>query len=266
MARSLDPKKIKSAQRVLEVLEFFSGDRQECTVMDIARQYGYPQSSTSELLSCLVTLGFLRRDRWSRTYKPTARAAMLGAWVQPERFRYGQVAQMMDELACELGATVFLSHRVDVAMQIAHTAPGGVKECDRRPGENLQLLHSAPGKAFLSTHCTSDTKKIVHRINAECEDKDRIKTEEFLNELKTIRSKGYAISHSDEDYAFVSIQLPSELADEPLILTAEMSRKDFDSRLDYVVQTLRGAVARAFGSRERNFENASVVSFMERAI
>ena len=38
MGKSLDPKKIKSAQRVLEVLEFFNSDRQECTVMDIARQ------------------------------------------------------------------------------------------------------------------------------------------------------------------------------------------------------------------------------------
>ena len=51
MGRALDPKKIKSAQRVLEVLEYFTHDREEATVMDIARAMGYPQSSTSELLS-----------------------------------------------------------------------------------------------------------------------------------------------------------------------------------------------------------------------
>src|SRR4051812_41901306 len=106
MGRALDPKKIKSAQRVLEVLEFFNGERQEGTVMDIARAYDYPQSSTSELLSCLVALGYLRRDAYARTYKPAARVAVLGAWTQPSLFRKGALLPLMDELAEEAGATV----------------------------------------------------------------------------------------------------------------------------------------------------------------
>ena len=96
MARSLDPKKIKSARRALEVLEYFQGDRTEATVMDIARSMGYPQSSTSELLSCLVALGYLTRNRAARTYKPTARVAVLGARVQPKLFRDGRLLGKTD--------------------------------------------------------------------------------------------------------------------------------------------------------------------------
>ena len=103
MFRSLSPKKIKSAERVLEVLRYFNADREEATVMDIAREMGYPQSSTSELLRCLVMLGYLHRDRYARTYRPTARVALLGAWVQPKLFRRGHLLPMLDRLAEETG-------------------------------------------------------------------------------------------------------------------------------------------------------------------
>src|SRR3954466_2294641 len=109
MANGPDPKKIKSAQRGLEGLEYFNDERQEASVMDIARSMGYPQSSTSELLSCLVALGYLHRDRYARTYRPSARVALLGAWVQPTFFRHGRLLPMMDELAAESGASVVLA-------------------------------------------------------------------------------------------------------------------------------------------------------------
>jgi hypothetical protein len=52
-----DAKRIKSAERVLQVLEYFSTRQQsEATVMDIAKAHGLPQSSTSELLKCLTAL------------------------------------------------------------------------------------------------------------------------------------------------------------------------------------------------------------------
>src|SRR5262245_9190868 len=127
MARTLDPKKIKSAQRVLEVLEYFNSERQRGTVMDIARTYGYPQSSTSELLSCLVALGYLRLDLRARTYRPSARVAMLGSWVQPDLFRHGAALTLMDELAGDVGATVMLASRVGLAAQVFQVVgPNGV--------------------------------------------------------------------------------------------------------------------------------------------
>ena len=106
MVKSLDPKKIKSAQRALEVLEYFSDARPTATVMDIARSMGYPQSSTSELLNCLVSLGYLNRDRDQRTYRPTARVAVIGSSVQPELFRKGRLLAILDHLAEETGGIV----------------------------------------------------------------------------------------------------------------------------------------------------------------
>ena len=168
MGSSVDPKKIKSAQRVLEVLEFFDDERQEATVMDIARAMGYPQSSTSELLGCLVVLGYLHRDRYARTYRPTARAAVLGAWVQPTLFRHGRLLPMMDQLAAESGAAVVLASKVGVEVQYIHTVtPAGVSAEAWTPGSHGRLLHTAAGRALLSTSDNDLVRKLVHRLNAE---------------------------------------------------------------------------------------------------
>lgn len=266
MGKSLDPKKIKSAQRVLEVLEFFDRERQECTVMDIAREYGYPQSSTSELLSCLVALGYLRRDMWSRTYKPTARAAMLGAWVQPRRFRHGLIASMMDELAEETGASILLASRIGVDVQVAHSVLRDGTGDSFKAGVSLLLLHSAPGKVLLSTNCITNTKKIVHRINAECDEEQRVKADEFLQELKTVRTQGYAVSFHEDGWGMISIQLPSSAEEESLALTVVVAAEELDGRLDDIVQVLRGAIARAFGTRDKSFEGKSAVGLMGRAV
>lgn len=245
MARSLDPKKIKSAQRVLEVLEYFNKDRQEGTVMDIARTFNYPQSSTSELLSCLVALGYLRRDLRARTYKPSARVAVLGAWVQPELFRHGELLPMMDVLAEDCAAEVFLASRVGVAVQVFHT----VRACDgeaMRPGDTIRLLSTAPGKVLLTTIDRDQVRKLVHRINAESADHLRVRADDLIEELDQIRARGFALQ-TDEGEAMISVLVPQSGGAEPLAITLRAASADVEMNLESYVSQLRAAVSRHVG-------------------
>ncbi|MGZ3338702.1 MAG: helix-turn-helix domain-containing protein, partial [Reyranella sp.] len=50
---------IKSAERALAILEYFQEKRRAATVGDIAGALSLPQSSTSMLVKCLVSLGYL---------------------------------------------------------------------------------------------------------------------------------------------------------------------------------------------------------------
>ncbi len=247
MARSLDPKKIKSAQRVLEVLEYFNSERREGTVMDIARTYGYPQSSTSELLSCLVALGYLRRDLRARTYKPSARVAMLGAWVQPDLFRHGAALSLMDELAADVGATIMIASRVGLGAQVFQVVePQNAGASMITTGQSMLLMHSAPGKALLSCMRADELKKLVHRMNAESEEALRVRFEDLSAELDQVRSKGFAVSCAD-GVAMVSVLLPRKAEDEPLALTIVVPEQRVEANLDHFVQALRGAVSRHIG-------------------
>jgi DNA-binding IclR family transcriptional regulator len=247
MARALDPKKIKSAQRVLEVLEYFNSDREEATVMDIARSMGYPQSSTSELLSCLVALGYLHRDRFARTYRPSARVALIGAWVQPSFFRQGCLLPMMDDLAQQSDAPVVLATKVGLEVQYIHAvAPQG--DASRwTPGAKAPLLHSAAGKALISTMDTELVRKVVHRLNAEAEAEMRVSADALVDDLRAIRAQGYSVGAQEFGGGMVAVLLPQATAEEQLVLGICGPSADVAERTEDYVRLLRAAVARHLG-------------------
>ena len=72
---------VKSAARVLEIFEYFGDERRALSLKDIVARLAYPQSSTTNLLKSLTTLGYLNYDRATRTYLPTFRVARLGQWL-----------------------------------------------------------------------------------------------------------------------------------------------------------------------------------------
>jgi len=248
MGRALDPKKIKSAQRVLEILEYFNAERREGTVMDIARTYGYPQSSTSELLSCLVALGYLRRDLYARTYKPSARVAVLGAWIQPHLFRKGYLLPLMDELAADTDATVVLASKVGLEVQVFHVvAPQAGDRIDIKTGDSTLLLHSAPGKVLLTTFGQEYLRKLVHRLNAESPEALRVRFDELTADLAKVRAAGYAVSRIDDERAMISVLLPQSGSEEQLALAICASPEAIAADEDRYVQLLRAAISRHLG-------------------
>jgi len=248
MGRMLDPKKIKSAQRALEVLEYFNAERGEATVMDIARAMGYPQSSTSELLSCLVVLGYLHRDRYARTYRPSARVALLGAWVQPRLFRDGSLLPMMDDLADQTGLTIALATKIDLQIQFIHEVQG--RESPRHRSfdhKNTLLLHSASGKTLLSQLDQSLVRQIVHRLNADSEPEMRVSFDTLSAELDDIRTKGYALGQDGEGGAMIAVLLPQSDGHELLSLGIWGPDGALAADTDRYVNMVRSAISRHLG-------------------
>jgi DNA-binding IclR family transcriptional regulator len=242
MVKSLDPKKIKSAQRALEVLEYFSDARPTATVMDIARSMGYPQSSTSELLNCLVALGYLDRDRDARTYRPTARVAVIGSSVQPELFRKGRLLAILDHLAEEAGVSVTLAHRVGMAMQHIHIVQGPDASIGVDPVASLAT--STVGQTLLATYDPLLVRKLVLRINAESpEDESRICANELADTLRAASIKGYAVQ-IDADQGSLAMLIPQTRGTHPLALAVHGPADMFETHLDWLLQMVRGAVAR----------------------
>jgi DNA-binding IclR family transcriptional regulator len=234
---------------VLEVLEYFNDQRTEASVMDIARSMGYPQSSTSELLSCLVALGYLHRDRYARTYRPSARVALLGAWVQPSLFRHGRLLPMMDELAQESGASVVLATKAGLEVQIIHAiSVTPEEEIYWSTGAKAPLLHSAVGKALLSTTDPDLVRKLVHRLNADAEPEMRVSYDTLAEDLRQIRADAYASSgFLEAGGGITAVLLPQTHSDEQLVLGICGLSKDFAEHTEDYVRMLRAAVARHLG-------------------
>lgn len=223
---------IKSAHRVLEILEHFDQDRRHATVMDMARTLNYPQSSTSELLRCLTRLGYLHYDRFRRTYSPTARVALLGAWVKPALFRGGPVLSAIDEVARQTGETVVLSCSANYAVQYLHVIHGaGPDAWEAHGGETRSILHSPEGRLLLSSYRNEHIRSALHRLNAEEFDAERrVKVAEAVVELSALRERGWSIETEEDGSGCVSVMLPLRRNLERLAISVHASAEVIEQR------------------------------------
>lgn len=242
MRRTAEAKPIKSAQRVFEVLEYFSEDRPEACVTDISRAYGYPQSSASELLSYMVHLGYLRRGSRNRTFRLSMRVAMLGAWVQPQLVRSGKLLRLMDDIADATGASVILASNNGVRVRCLH-AIRRTSDAPRQ-GDLLPLLHSAEGRALLLTCERELVRKYVHRLNAETDIADeRVRFDELAADLDESSARGYVRRVGPDGSAF-AILMPNTDRSEQLALSV---RARPGASEETIVRLIRSIVSTALG-------------------
>lgn len=256
MSRALDPKHVKSALRALEVLEFFTEDRLSASVNDVARHYDYPQSSTSELMNCLVSLGYLRRDEKGRKFLPAARMAMLGSWVQPRLFRHGEAFALMDELASATQSTVVLASIASARIQHLQVV-GGTLRREEALGENcaIALLHSAEGMALLSTFCRDYLRGLIHRLNSEVDEGFRVRIDDIFASIEAMISSGYAAVPNAYGSRDIAIVLPHVSGGERLVLGLRPDRGSADEQT--IVRGLRAGFGRYLGLHSVNEADAA---------
>lgn len=216
---------VKSAQRVLQVLEYFDIDRPRATVTDISRAMTYPQSSTSVLLRCLRELGYLYYDRRDRCYRPTARAALLGCWAEDGAYRGGKMLDLVDTVAMRLGETSFISAAYsDYKMHHLHVVrgskPGSV---EMRSGETEEQLHNVQANLVLSSYPEPMIRLALHRLNADEQDpRRRVNISTKVAELQQIRQRGWLISshsHDREGPGIVAALMPRRKGGDRIVLS-----------------------------------------------
>jgi IclR family transcriptional regulator, acetate operon repressor len=186
---------IKSAERALAILEFFQEKRRAATVGDIAGALSLPQSSTSMLVKCLLSLGYLEYGEGSRLLRPTYRVALLGNWIQKSLFKHGPLTDRMEAIQREIGETVVLGRQNGAAMQYVHIVDASYAvRLIIHNGTLRPMTRSALGMILLTQKPDHEIRAIVRRNNADDEDQHRVNERAFLAEMEEIRRQGFAES------------------------------------------------------------------------
>ena len=225
METGLLPNKAKTARRVIEILEYFDDCQNEATVMDIARRYDAPQSSTSELLAILVEMGLLYKDPVTRCYAPTPRAAMLGSQFQPSAVRDGRLAMLTDRLVAQTGVGVALTGMVGLNVQLFRWMPGNKPVATSAPnalssGFQKRLCDSAAGWLLLSTLPTQKCEAMIRRMRAEAGADNRFDVAELMERVRLCGQRGYAVGSAGfgASAEMCAILLPKDAEDRPMAL------------------------------------------------
>lgn len=247
MTVTLEAGKAKLAKRVIEVLEFLGVRDEPVTVMDIARHYGRPQSSTSELLSSLVSMGLLYKDPATRAFSPTPRLATLGAGAQPDFIRNGRLFNYMDSLARTTRKTVGLLGVVGTHVQVFRWLPGARRTMRQVGSGSAELLsNSAAGLLLISTYAQPQARGILWRLNAEAPDEAKFNFAETLARVETCRRQGHVIGNSGfiPGAQMSAVLLPRQTGERPLAL-AIVGAPEGVREADALIETMRHGLQQA---------------------
>jgi DNA-binding IclR family transcriptional regulator len=194
----VDASTVKSAERVLKILEYFDDIQMSATVMDVAQTLKMPQSSTSALLRTLTELGYLDLDRRKRTYIPTGRVALLGSWTNPDLVVGGRAVELQRDINEVTGHTVLLVTRRAHDIQLIHAIHARAPD---RPyvskGARRSVVAAATGYVLLGSVSEAEIRKMVFRYNANVNKTGPdVDVAELLSTVQKARVDGYAIRAS----------------------------------------------------------------------
>lgn len=237
---------VKSAHRVLELLEFFAEWRRPATVKDISQSLGYPQSSTSVLLRSLKESGHFDHDPRTGLYSPNIRLALTTAWIEEQLYTEQSLLRMMEMVLNRTGHTVMIGKREGSNVRYLHvlqaTRAGSFTS---KIGLIRPLFRSATGKMLLTTLAERDIGRLLQQANAhEANASDRIDIDSALQSRKQALLEGYAVSRgtSMPGAAALAVLLPTAKGSEPLTLSLGGPIEEIEQELSLLLEILREAV------------------------
>lgn len=203
---------VKSADRVLAILELFAFRQAPLTLSEVASELGLPMSSVTMLLKTMCARGYLSFSSDTKRYTPTLSVPMLGTWVMGELFQDGAVIALMDQIQKDTGETVILGARNGMYAQYLHTVQSQrLMRFYLKPGHLRPLSDSAIGRALL-LHCDEQALReyAAQAGRGRSLEKKQLNADHLIAEMQRTRRQGYA--YSDQHTAGIcAIALPVRL-------------------------------------------------------
>jgi DNA-binding IclR family transcriptional regulator len=198
-----------TTDKVLSILNLFHMDRKVLTVDEMAQLISLPKSTVYRFVRTLKGNGLLMEHSTGR-YKLGYKFLDYANIVRLD-IKITEIARRsMDELTLEFGETTILGVLSDInVICLSASTPYQPIKVSSEEGEIMPLYCGASSKSILAFQDSS----LLDRISKEGHIKrytnnTLIDKNEILEEMKQIRSHGYARSNSEVDEGVVSLGFP----------------------------------------------------------
>lgn len=207
---------VKSVARTCQTLVYFDEVRRPLSVVEVAKELGYPQSSTSALLKSLVKLGFLSHDAGRKSYFPTERVPLLGSWMNPDLFGEGTIHRLLRAISERTQHVVVLATKNgDEAEYLQVIRPKKSSIHHISLGTRRPLGNSGVGRVLLSRFSDDEVSSLLRKINAyRAPDQPAVDVKAFVASLAETRAKGYYLSTDQvvQGSGLISMPFPNHLS------------------------------------------------------
>jgi len=239
---------VKSAGRVLKILELFDVLRREAPVSEVSELLDLPQSSTSVLLRSMVVLGYLHFNPKTRAFSPTTRVALLGNWINGPMISDGLLMRLLQRVNARTGQAVVVAARNRIWSEYIHVVQSTnpirlfVVKGSRRP-----LIRSGTGLMLLADLTDSDIKRIAMRTNAEAEPSEpRVCIPTLMEQVGAVRQQGWActLDTITKGGGMIATRLPQMNDEEQLVVGVPGITKDLIDNRDFYLEVLHEEIKR----------------------
>lgn len=209
---------VKSAVRVLGVLEHFYRSRQPARAVEISRDLDLPVSSTKYLLTSLVEAGYLTFDKQSKKYFPSILFTGFASWlasIYPGGEALRMLARDVFERFGEM-TSIMVQHEDHMRALVIETPNGSVPPAyDFRV--RIPLFGSASGRIALAAHSDEEVGQLVRREARKLAPELRETYDRIPAEVREVRQRGFAVrSHTvlngEARETFIALAVPVPVA------------------------------------------------------
>jgi DNA-binding IclR family transcriptional regulator len=237
---------VKSASRVLELLEFAQQLRRPFKAVDLRNALNWPASSTQMILETVVESGYLIFNNETKQYFPSPRIFTIGAWLGSSTCDLSGAFDVLNEIASETGETVYLSIENNYSAQCVKAVPGRTRIPFEFPvGYRAPLASSAAGLAILMAKSDGQAMTAVQK-SRELASSGRESYSQMMKTVHQFRREGRAIVYGRlwAESCWISVPTPKPYNMVPATISAGGSIATMKRREDAVTLTMFSAISR----------------------
>jgi DNA-binding IclR family transcriptional regulator len=203
---------VRQAVNVLEIMEFFAQTKKPATLAEIADHFGWPRSSTFNLLVTLSEKGYLYEPRPRGGYYPTPRWLAMARMVSEVEPLPPWTHALIAELSADTGETASIVAPSGVmAVFIDVVESQAAIRYFATIGHRIPIHASASGRALLLQYSKEERDSLYRKIEFKQYGQfTPISIEAVETELRKSIERGYCQSFGDysRDLAGAAIPLP----------------------------------------------------------
>lgn len=203
---------VRQAANVLEIMEFFAQTRKPATLAEIADHFGWPRSSTFNLLATLSEKGYLYEPRPRAGFYPTPRWLAMARMISEVEPLPPWTHTLISDLSAETGETASIVAPAGVmAVFIDVVESQAAIRYFATIGHRVPIHATASGRALLLQYSPEERDSVYRKIEfKQYGPSTPISIEAVEFELRNSIARGYCQSFADysRDLAGAAIPLP----------------------------------------------------------
>lgn len=240
---------VKQAANVLDLLEYFARTGQPASLAEVSAHFGWPRSSTFNLIQTLVERGFLYEPRPRGGFYPTGRWLALAQDIAAAEPLPPAALALIRDLAEVSGETAWIaaaSGQHAVLLSVIQSAHAIRYTAD--PGKRVPLHATASGQAIMSQMTPSQRAVVLRKAVFErFGDGTPMSVAEVEDSISAALRRGWFRSASAYSRDLGGVSVPLNLGGRIFSATVAGPLFRVEQRMNDTAAEVHRAVARHFG-------------------